>query len=150
MTKKNFDLTAMQREDLMMAYRDVARACHKQEEAYEKVARHPAKRYYVSAKQAFEKLRKMVTGDFSEVDSMEEPRRRLYYNLFEKLNEMSQRKEYIGKSLYFICSFLVIEPAPEFFITPCRVRDIFCKYRKYGRDFREDFRKAKSSGKDCA
>lgn len=148
MTKTNYDLTAMQREDLMTAYRDVACTCHRQEEAYRKVAMHPAKRFYISAKQAHEKLRKMVIGDFSEVDRMTEPRKRMYYHLFNKLNEMSQRKEYMGKSLYFICSFLVIEPAPEFFISPCRVRDIFCTYRKYGKNFREmDLRKQRLQNK---
>ena len=151
MTKINFDLTTMQREDLMMAYRDVAGTCHKQEEAYRKVAEHPAKRCYVSAKQAFEKLRRMVVGDFTEVDSMKEPKRRMYYYLFGKLNELSQRKEYIGKSLYFICSFLVCEPAPEFFVTPETVRDIFCKYRKYGKEYRElDLRKKRLSDKVLA
>lgn len=148
MTKTNYDLIARQREDLMMAYRDVAPRCHSQREAWIKVAAHPAPRYYVSPKQAFEKLRKMVMGDTSTVDVMSEPRRRMYYSLFNRLQELSQRKAFIGKSLYFMCTFLVGEPAPEFFLSPRTVEDIFSNCKRYGKEYRDmELRKQKLEDK---
>nr|DAQ00412.1 MAG TPA: hypothetical protein [Caudoviricetes sp.] len=138
MTKTNFSLTARQREDIMKVYGEIALTCHSQQEAYIKVASHPAPRYYVSPKQAFERLRRMVVGDFSVVDAMTEPRRRMYYSLFEKLKKVSQRKEFIGQSLHFICQFLVSEPAPEFFLSPVSVQYIFNKCKRYGKDFRDN------------
>ena len=144
MTKANYDLTVKQREDLMKAYREVAPRCRRQQEAYEKTVSSPAPRYYVSPRQAWEKLRLMAAGDFSVVDKMKPIKRRMYYSLFKKMEEMSQRKEFLGKSLWFICQFLVGEPAPEFFIKPDSMKFIFNHYKKYGKDYREmDLRKQK-------
>ncbi len=136
MTKRNFALTQQQRDDLMAAYRQVCGKCWTQREAWEKVARHPAPRYYVSAKEAHEKLRKMVVGDMSIVDSMSDNRRRMYYSLFDRLQVMSQRKEMMGKSLWFMCSFLVSLPAPEFYVSANTVKQIFTNYKRYGNNYR--------------
>lgn len=136
MTKNNFDLTARQRSDVLQAYREVAPHCHSQEEAYIKTAQHPAPRYYVSPRNAWNRLRLMVTGDFSEVDAMLPNRRRMYYSLFNKLQELSQRRGFIGKSLWFICQFLVAEEAPEFFLTTDAVKRIFIYSKRYGTDYR--------------
>ena len=61
MTKQNYDITRMQREDLAKAYRDVYPKCWSQQEVWDKIAKHPAPRYYITAKEAYEKLRRMVT-----------------------------------------------------------------------------------------
>ena len=90
----------------------------------------------------------MAVGDFSKVDSMKPIRQKLYYTLFNRMNEMTQRKEFVGKSLWFICQFLVSEPAPEFFIQSSNLKFIFAYYKKYGKNYREmDLRKKKLSNK---
>lgn len=136
MTKSNYDLTHQMRDDVMAAYRDVAPHCWSQEEAWVKVAKHPAKRYYISPKQAHDILRKMTVGNFEYVNKMRPERQRLYYSLFEKLQAMTQKKEFIGKSLAFICPFLVTQPAPEFFVSASTISQIFANYKKYGREYR--------------
>lgn len=136
MTKKDYDMTRQYREDLMQAYREVSEKCWSQEEAWRKTAQHPAQRYYVTAREAYDRLRRMVVGDTSVVDNMSEYRRRMYYSLYEKLQEMMQKKEVIGRSLWSICQTLVLQPAPEFFISPRTVRYIYTHYKKYGSDFR--------------
>lgn len=80
----------------------------------------------------------MVVGDMTTVDNLSDCRRRMYYSMFEKLQEMTQRKEMIGMSLWAICQTLVLQPAPEFFITPRTVRYIYSNYKKYGNDFRHN------------
>ena len=130
------ELTKQQHIDVLTAYREVAPRCHTQKEAWEKTARHPAPRYYITPRQAWCRLRLMVRGDFSEVDNMKPIRKRMYYSLFEKLKEMSQKREFLGCSLYFICQFLVSEPAPEFFIGGDAVKRIFVFSKKYDVDFR--------------
>lgn len=136
MTKKDFELTRQFRDDLMAAYRQVCGKCWTQREAWQKTAESPAPRYYVSAKEAHEKLRRMVVGDTSIVDAMSERRRRMYYSLFAKLQILSQKKEMIGKSLWFMCPFLVTQPAPEFFVSADTVKEIFRNYKLYGNDYR--------------
>lgn len=148
MARANYELIDRQRDDLMKAYREIAPNCHSQQEAWEKVVHSPAPRYYVSPKRAWDILRRMAVGDFSKVDSMKPIRQKLYYTLFNRMDEMTQRKEFVGKSLWFICQFLVSEPAPEFFIQPSNLKFIFAYYKKYGKNYREmDLRKKKLSNK---
>lgn len=136
MTKSNFDITRKQRDDIMAAYREVAPHCWSQKEAWEKTAKHPAPRYYLSPKQAWDVLRLMVKGDRSVVDSMPYQCKARYYSLFKKLQELIQRREFIGKSLWHICQHLVCQPAPEFFVQPETVKHIFLYYKKHGNDYR--------------
>lgn len=130
------ELTKRQHIDVLTAYREVAPRCRTQSEAWEKTAKHPAPRYYITPRQAWNRLRLMARGDFSEVDCMKSTRKRMYYSLFERMKEMSQRREFIGCSLWFICQFLVSEPAPEFFIGGEAVKRIFVFSKKYNVDFR--------------
>lgn len=139
MTKQNYDITRMQRDALLAAYCDVCAHYRpwSQQDAYAKTAKHPAPRYYVTAKEAYEKLRRMAVGDNSVVDALGDSKRRMYYSLFERLKELTQRREYVNKSLWFLCPILVSLPAPEFFMSPRTVKDIHVKYRVYGStDFR--------------
>lgn len=149
MTKKEYGLIVAQREDLMDVYRKVAPYCLSQKEVWEKVVSSPAPRYYVSARQAWEKLRRMIVGDFSVVDNMKPAKKRLYYSLFKKYLELSQRRQFLGKSLWFVCQFLVTEPAPEFFMKPQNLKFIFSYSKRYGKDYKEmDVRKRKLADKN--
>lgn len=151
MTKYNYDLIVAQREDLMNAYRRIAPHCHSQKEAWEKTVSSAAPRYYVSARQAWDRLRHMIVGDFSEVDAMRPLKKEMYYSLFEKYIELSQKKQFVGKSLWFTCQFVVLEPAPKFFTKPKNLKFIFSFYKKYGKDYREmDIRREKLADKDNA
>lgn len=135
MARRNFSITILMREDLLRAYREVYVTCRSQKEAYLKTVKHPANRFYITPKQAYDRLRLMVRGDFSEVEKLRPTQRRMYYDLFEKLNAMSQRKEFIGKSLWFICPFLVSQPAREFYMSVESFKDIFPNLKKYGKEY---------------
>lgn len=137
MTKQNYDIVHMKRRDIMSAYRKVAPKCWSQSEAWQKTADSPAPRYYISGRQAWLILRSMVAGDFSVVDNMNPQSRERYYSLFHKLQELMQKREFIGKSLFYICKFLVLQPAPKFFVTPRAVEHIFSSCKKYGTEYRD-------------
>lgn len=151
MTKTNYELTLMQRDDLMAAYRAVYRNCWTQKEAWKKTAEHPAPRYYVTAKEAYEKLRRMVRGDMSVVDRMGKSKRRMYYSLYKTLIRLTEKREYSTQSLWFLCPILVSQPAPEFFMEPRTVKDIYIKYKHHGRNFRhKDVYKKRHEGESRA
>jgi hypothetical protein len=80
----------------------------------------PAPRYYVTPRQASQNIASMIRGDFSKVDMMMPLRREMYYSLFKVVQELSERREFIGKSLSYIMKFAVVQPAPKFFISPIR------------------------------
>lgn len=124
--KHDYDISKQFQDDLIKAYNQVAPSCWFQEDAYKKAVKQPAPRYYISANQARQVLAPMVRGDFSRVDMMMPNRRRMYYSLFDKVIELSEKRAFIGKSLQYIVQFAVSSPAPEFFTshhTMDKVRD---------------------------
>lgn len=104
-------------EDLIAAYKRVYSKCWTQHEAYEKMVMEPAPRYYVTAKQASMILSPMMRGDFEYVDLMQPLRREMYYALFNDVIKLSERREFIGKSLTYILQYAVTQPAPRFYIS---------------------------------
>ena len=117
---------------LMDTYRKVAPDCWSQQEAWEKTVRHPAPRYYITPKQAYQRLLPMLSGDFSEVDSLKPDRRRMYYSLYNQVVEAAQRRDFHGKSLWHIIPWVVSQPAPEFFIGTESIEKTF-RFVKRGR-----------------
>lgn len=128
MTKCNYDITIQMRNDLMDAYRKVYRDCWSQEEAWRRTVKSPAPRYYISPKQAYQVLSKMRKGEGAGVSGNRE---RMYNSLMETLNRLARKPEHIGKTLWSIMPFVVIEPAPEFFVEPDTMQKIFL-YTKRG------------------
>lgn len=138
MPRRGFDVMVTMRDDLMKTYREVFSKCRTQKEAYAKTVKQPAPRFYVSPKHAYEIMRLLVSGDTSVLEKMGNTRRRMYQDMFGILLKMMQKPEYTGKSLWFICQFLVIQPAPEFYFSVSSMEDLFALYRRYGRKFHHD------------
>ena len=113
--KNDYDITRQMQDDLIRAYNQVAPHCWLQEDAYKQAVKQPAPRYYVSPKQAAQVISPMVRGYFQKVDMMLPNRRRMYYSLFQKVVELSEKRSFIGKSLTYIMQYAVSSPAPEFF-----------------------------------
>jgi hypothetical protein len=120
MSKVNYDISKQMQQDLIAAYKRVCGNCWSQQQAYERMVNEPAPRYYVSAKQASQNIALMVRGDFSRIEMMMPLRREMYYSLFKVVQELSEKREFIGKSLSYIMKFAVVQPAPKFFISPIR------------------------------
>lgn len=118
--------------DLMKAYSKVAHHCFTQKQAYQRTVMQPAPRFYITSKQAYQVVSKMIKGDFSEVDSMIPTRKRMYYEIFDRTMEAIQKRGYSGKSLHHIMPYIVIQPAPEFYMTYRGFEKIF-QFMKHGR-----------------
>jgi hypothetical protein len=116
--KNDYDISKQYQDDMISAYNKVAPTCLMQMDAYRKAVKQPAPRYYGSARQAAQVLAPMMRGNFERVDMMIPNRRRMYYSLFEKVLEMSEKRAFVGKPLSYIVAFAVSSPAPEFFTTP--------------------------------
>lgn len=124
MSKVDYDMTRQMQKDLIKAYGQVCDSCWSQWEAYEKMIRQPAPRYYVSPKQAFQVISPMVKGNFEKVNKMQPRKRRMYYSLYRTMIRLSSKPSFYGQSLWYIMQFAVNEPAPEFFIGEQRARQI--------------------------
>lgn len=122
--KYDYDISLQFQNDLIKAYNRVAPMCWSQEEAYKRAVKEPAPRYYVSAKQAAQIISPMVRGDFTRVNMMLPNRKRMYYSLFERVIELSEKRAFVEKPLSYIMLFAVTSPAPEFFCHYTRLHEI--------------------------
>jgi len=124
MGKENFDISRQMQRDLIAAYKQVCGSCWTQRQAYERMVQQPAPRFYVTAKQASQVIARMVRGDFTFVDRMQPMRRQMYYDLFDVVMQLFEKREFIGKSLSYVMNFAVVQPAPRFYIGPIRAKNI--------------------------
>lgn len=126
------------RDDFLAAYREVAPGCITQYGAYRKAANHPAKRYYITPKQAMQVISKYLKGDKSIIMNMKPNRRKLYLSLIDEVLDIANHPDHQGKSLVQICRIAVKRPAPSFFITPDYAKMLFLRskkgrYNEYGK-----------------
>lgn len=101
------------------------------EEAIREAVNSPCSRYWVSPDYVYRevlarlkgynwnKRRKQVRGI----------REKAYKDLYERFLVLSQRREFKGCSTRFISSFLVVHPAPSFFLSVRRAADIISRMR---------------------
>lgn len=121
---EDYSLRKQMYHDLIEAYKQVAPHCWTQQEAYVRMVKQPAPRYYVTAKQAYQVIAHMVRGDFERVNMMLPLRRRMYYTLFDEFVALCEKPTFYGKSVWFIIQHAVERPAPEFFISPERAKHV--------------------------
>lgn len=103
-------------EDLIKAYCKASANSWTMVEACNKAVKMPAPRFYISPKQAHAVISPMIKGNFDIVNMFCPRKRRMYYELFEVVNRLIEKREFIGKSLWHIMQFAVVQPASEFFI----------------------------------
>lgn len=138
--------------DLMQVYREVVDDCPmgtSQTEVYAMVVTHPAPRFYVDPRRAHLYISPMMRGDYSKVEQLSALRRQMYLDLYEKVMELSQRKGFWKRSLYYTLREAVKEPAPRFYIDTTRMGQIWQektiesrqqRYKRLGKPY---------EGRDC-
>ena len=123
--RKKTDLHIQRMYDLLDVYREVAPDCWSQGEAWMRTVKHKAPRYYITPERARNIISLMINGDMSVLDRMRPNKKRMYLSLYETMERLLQKRAYSNKPLIFVLSFAVIQPAPEFFITPDYMRIMF-------------------------
>lgn len=129
----NEEINRQKRDDLMAVYRQVYHKCWRQRDAYRRTVQHAAPRFYVTPKQAYQRLLPMLDGDFSVIENMSPLKKKMYMDLFDIVLETAERREFLGKSLWFIIPWVVTQPAPEFYTTEERFKQIFHEVKGWKR-----------------
>ncbi len=131
MKERENSILAVMKNDLMDVYREVcgSYSCRNNTEAWERVVRHPAPRFYVSSRRAHQYLSPMLHGDRSRIESLSPLKREMYEALFETVLSLWQKRAYCGRSLYYVLHFAVLEPAPRFYIEASRMGQIWREER---------------------
>ena len=118
--------------DLMKIYAEVASqySCQGQVEAYEKVVNHPAPRFYIDARRAYQNIAPLLRGDYSKLEKMNKLKQQMYRDLFEVVMRLTQKPRFWDKSPYYVVRYAVLEPAPRFYITGIRMGQIYNEYKR--------------------
>jgi len=118
MSKTNFDISKQLYSDLIKAYCKACPGSWTMHDACAKAVKMPAPRFYVTPKQAYQVISRMVKGDLDMLEILNPLRRKMYYELFDVVMKLTERREFIGKSLWYIMPYAVTQPASEFFLNP--------------------------------
>ena len=119
MRNMDYAVKRQMQNDLIKAYCKACEGSWTMRDACAKAVKMPAPRFYISPKQAHHFISQMVKGDFEQVDLLCRPlRRQMYYELYDVVIKLSERREFMCKSLWYILQFAVTQPASQFFVTP--------------------------------
>lgn len=100
-----------------------------QTEAFERTVRHPASRFFVEPRRAHQNIYPMLRGDYSRLEKMKPLRQEMYRALYDTVMRLSQKRQFWGKSPYYIVKFAVLEPAPRFYVDVETMRKVFRERR---------------------
>lgn len=128
---KNFgsimDFTRQRNEELMRAYRrqlELARYIV-MPEIFERIAESQSPRFWVSEERAAVEISRMLAG--KPFARMRPNKREMFEEIFRRF--MIERQKFPAKSVYEIASYLVMQPAPKFYLTPRTVGEIIYRIK---------------------
>ena len=118
-------------DELMKVYCKVLREfdVRTQTEAFERTVRHPASRFFIDTRRAYQNIYPMLRGDYSRLEKMKPLRQEMYKALYDVVMRLSQKRQFWGKSPYYIVKFAILEPAPRFYIGVEKMRKVFRERR---------------------
>lgn len=124
---KTKDSRELMYDELMKVYCKICREyeCRTQAEAFERTVRHPASRFFIEPRRAYQNIYPLLRGDYSRLEKMRPLRQEMYKGLFDIVMKLSQKRQFWGKSPYYIVRFAVMEPAPRFYIGVENMRKVF-------------------------
>ena len=110
--------------DLLRAYREVvsSRSVSSQREALYLAVNSPSCRFWVTPECATKAIYRLRRGD--NLLEMKKHRREMFFELYRRYNNQKTT----NKSIITICSFIVEEPAPKFYIKVSTAMKLF-KYQ---------------------
>ncbi len=118
-------------DELMKVYCKVLREfdVRTQTEAFVRTIRHPASRFFIETRRAYQNIYPMLRGDYSRLEKMKPLRQEMYKALYDVVMRLSQKRQFWGKSPYYIVKFAILEPAPRFYIGVEKMRKVFRERR---------------------
>ena len=124
----------------MRVFREVAGKyeCRHNQEAFERCINHPAPRFYIDPRRALQRISPMFYGDRSKIENLSPLRQEMYEDLFKTVQRLYQKNAYWGKSTYYVLQYAVLEPAPRFYISTSRMRQIWDEKTRRRKKYVED------------
>lgn len=115
--------------DLMRAYDEYISSCDyiRMPEVYNTIVNMPSQRFWVSDIRAALVVSAMMRGE-AKLDEMWPLKKEMYKEIYRRV--LVLRDEHPELSTSELCSIVVAQPAPKFYLTPGSAKMMVCKARK--------------------
>lgn len=115
--------------DLMRAYDEYLSSCDyiRMPEVYRMVANMPASRFWVSEIRASLVVSAIMRKE-ADLDSMWPLRKEMYEEIYRRVLDLKTKQPNL--SILELCTIVVSQPAPKFYLTAGSAKMIICKARK--------------------
>lgn len=116
-------------DDLMRAYDEYISSCDyiRMPDVYNNVVNMPSSRFWVSDIRAALVVSAMMRGE-ANLDAMWPMRKEMYEEIYRRVIDL--RKLSPGLSISELCTIVVAQPAPKFYLTAGSAKMMICKARK--------------------
>lgn len=115
--------------DLMRAYDEYLESCDyiRMPEVYEHIVNMPSQRFWVSDIRAALVISAIIRGE-AHLNDMWGTKREMYEEIYRRV--MALRETRPELSISELCSVVVEQPAPKFYLTPGSAKQMVCKAKK--------------------
>lgn len=116
-------------DDLMRVYDEYVASCRyiRMPDVYKTIVNMPSRRFWVSDIRAALVVSAMIRGE-AHLDTMNITKREMYEEIHRRV--MLMLEDNPNKTISELCSIVVAQPAPKFYITPGSAKIMVCKARK--------------------
>ena len=116
-------------DDLMRVYDEYVASCRyiRMPDVYKTIVNMPSRRFWVSDIRAALVVSAMIRGE-AHLETMNITKRGMYEEIHRRV--MLMLEDNPNKTISELCSIVVAQPAPKFYITPGSAKIMVCKARK--------------------
>lgn len=116
-------------DDLMRVYDEYVASCRyiRMPDVYKTIVNMPSRRFWVSDIRAALVVSAMIRGE-AHLETMNITKREMYEEIHRRV--MLMLEDNPNKTISELCSIVVAQPAPKFYITPGSAKIMVCKARK--------------------
>lgn len=116
-------------DDLMRVYDEYVASCRyiRMPDVYKTIVNMPSRRFWVSDIRAALVVSAMIRGE-AHLETMNITKREMYEEIHRRV--MLMLEDNPSKTISELCSIVVAQPAPKFYITPGSAKIMVCKARK--------------------
>lgn len=117
-------------DDIMRCYKEYLSKCSyiNTQELYSTIANMPSRRFWVSDKRAFVVVSLLIKGEEEILNKMRPLKREMYREIHKRV--ITLRNENRITSVAKLCSYVINQPAPKFYLAPGSIKMIVSKSRR--------------------
>lgn len=120
--------------DLMRAYRKYLSSCRyiNMSDVYENIVNMPASRFWVSEKRAFLVVSAILANKEDELSGMNPLKKEMFIEIANRIRQLQKTQS--SAHLSELCSEVILQPAPKFYMSRASAKSIIQQYKKWKKE----------------